>query len=72
MSTPEMRRAQSRKAYLTRHLGPDHPDTIMAGRELAAAKLAAAIRAASAAGLDSLDIAAVVQTGQLPRVAVAS
>jgi hypothetical protein len=35
MSTPEERRARSRKAYLTRWRGPDHPDTIKATRDLA-------------------------------------
>jgi hypothetical protein len=34
MSTPEERRARSRKAYLTRWRGPDHPDTIKATRDL--------------------------------------
>jgi hypothetical protein len=60
-----------RKAVLTRFYGPDHPDTIMAARQLAAARLAAAVQAAAAAGLDTLDVAAVVRTGRLADAAAA-
>lgn len=60
-----------RKAVLTRFYGPDHPDTIKVARELAAVRLAAALQAARTAGLDPLDVAAVVKTGRLPEVVAA-
>jgi hypothetical protein len=44
MST-EAQRLRSRKAWQSRHYGTDDPRTIQTTRELAAAKLAAAIKA---------------------------
>ena len=56
-----------RKAVLTRFYGARDPRTVQATRELAAAQLAAACEAARSAGLDRLDVLAVVESGALPR-----
>lgn len=62
----EVAQLRTRKATLTAHLGPDHPDTIRAGRELWAAKVHAIHEAARAGGLDDTDLIAVMRTGGLP------
>jgi hypothetical protein len=41
-ATPEVRRAQGRKAIAMRHWGPDDPRTVAAARELVQAKIRAA------------------------------
>lgn len=64
--TTEPGRAQRAYAMAVRLYGRDDPRTGRAWRELAAAKLTAAVHVATDAGLDALDVAAVVQTGQLP------
>jgi len=69
-STHEVRQAISRKGNAVR--SHDATAVAQADRELAAAWLAVAARRAREAGLDRLDIAAVVDTGQLPAEASAA
>ena len=57
----------NRKTILARRLGPDHPSVIAAGRDLAAALVLIALADARRRGLDNIDLAALVKTGQLPR-----
>ena len=76
MTTSEsgrVRLASTVHARAVRLYGRDDPRTVAARRELAAAKVHAACEAArAAAGLDDLDLAAVVRTGKLPPEAAAS
>lgn len=69
--TNRVRLASSRHAIAVKLHGKDDPRTGQAWRELAAAKLACALNEARAAGLDPVDIAAVVRSGELPRTVAA-
>jgi hypothetical protein len=59
-ATPEIRRAQGRKAISMRFYGPDDPRTIAAARELVEAK----IRAAEAEAARLRELLAAMPTGQ--------
>jgi len=65
--TERVRLASSHHATAVRLYGQGDPRTLAARRELAAARVLTVCDAARAAGLDDLDIIAVVQTGRLPR-----
>ena len=69
-STHEVRQAISRKGNAVR--SHDAIAVAQADRELAAAWLAVALERARQAGLDDLDLAAIVKTGGLPAEASAA
>jgi hypothetical protein len=62
----DRRLASTRYARAVRINGAAHPDTVAAGREFAAAKLAEVMETARRYDLDELDRLAVLKTGQLP------
>jgi len=67
----DRRLASTVYARTKRLKGEGHPDTVAARRAFGAAKLAETMALARDYGLDTLDILAVVDTGQLPATVAA-